>query len=203
MKVFNVIGNRYSGTIGKLLTAVENRGINYMRGYRVPKKPPTPPQTQHRAVFTDGSDEWNDMEQQQRTAYAFATLTIKKGITHYNGMMKSYMDQIGEGAAYERPAMGIIEVLETDTEDPLSGVHVYANIAGNVGFGRHLGTTTVFGIVAHEALVLEDQPYDFYFVDNIYKAHRSLYRKRCAACVVFQTHHLVVGSWKGVDMTYC
>jgi len=99
--------------------------------------------------------------------------------------------------------MGIITILEEGTENPLSGVDVYVNFAGNVGWGRGLGRTTADGNILHTGICREDEPYDYYIIDQVYRTHRSLYIRQCSALVIFQTHHLVPGSWKAVDTEYC
>jgi len=168
MKVFNILGNRYVGTIGKMVTAAENRGINYMRGYRVPKKPPTPPQEAIREQFHDGVDEWNDFNAPQRTAYDRCFMKRNQEITHYNAMMEDYMKTVIDGDEYASPPFGDITVRDSVTDDPVENAKFSVYREGN---SKHIfrAYTDINGKIVDMSFVTVDEPYQIYIEKDGYQ----------------------------------
>lgn len=174
-----------------------------MRGYRVPAKPPTPAQVVKRDVFRECCDVWNDFAPAQKNAYNYSEIAKVNLISAYNAMVKSYIEDRERGAAYEEPFSGIVTVKEETTELPLDSIGVYVDKADRKGWGRKIGDTDTNGEVLGQALVAEDQPYDFAFVDEVYKAHNMLYVKSCSALSLFSTFHLKAGSYRDIVTIYC
>lgn len=158
MKVYNVLGNVYKGTVGKMVTAGSWHGRNYLRGWRKPKNPQTRGQTTQRDIMIEASDEWNELNNVQRYAYKRSLDTMLRHITHYNGMVKSYINLKIAGDVYLPPAHGTVHVKDAVTGDPL--------YLASVRFTPHNRTSPVYvwytdidGNYGPIALTKEDEPY--------------------------------------------
>jgi len=64
------MGNKYSGTLGKKVTAVERKGENFLREYIIPHDPKTPAQLRQRQKFTDAYEEWKGLTPEERKQYS-------------------------------------------------------------------------------------------------------------------------------------
>jgi hypothetical protein len=69
MKVKNAMGNKYSGTLGKKVTAVERKGENFLREYVIPHDPKTPAQMMQRNKFTEANDAWKALSPEEKQVY--------------------------------------------------------------------------------------------------------------------------------------
>ena len=69
MKVKNNMGNEYSGTLGKNVTAVKRNGINFLREHVIPHDPKTPFQMEQRNKFKDANEVWKSLSQEQKNEY--------------------------------------------------------------------------------------------------------------------------------------
>jgi len=69
MKVKNSMGNQYSGTIGKKVTAVERKGENFLRNYVIPHDPKTPAQMNQRNKFTEANEAWKALSPEEKEIY--------------------------------------------------------------------------------------------------------------------------------------
>lgn len=168
MKVFNVLGNRYIGTVGKMLTASEWKGRNFLRGYRKPKYTLTQRQKKHRERMEDAADEWNDLELEQRDAYKTSIAVQKCQFSHYNGMMQSYINLNLKDEPWVPPARGTVHVQDADTGAPI--------YMASVRFSPHNRTSPVYvwytdinGDYGPVALVKEDEPYSGQVVRSDYE----------------------------------
>jgi len=69
MKIKNIFGNEYSGTIGDCITASVWKGIRYIRKWFKPTNPRTELQIDHRELFDRAVDCWQDLTVLQKEAY--------------------------------------------------------------------------------------------------------------------------------------
>ena len=70
MKLKNLIGNEYSGTIGKSVTVCTRYGKQYIRKWVNPKDPKTPLQMKQREKYARANEIWKEMtpDEIQRTS---------------------------------------------------------------------------------------------------------------------------------------
>jgi hypothetical protein len=69
MKVKNVMGNEYSGTIGKSLTACRSKNGNFLRKYTKPRDPKTPLQLAQRQKYAEGNKTWRALSEEEKQQY--------------------------------------------------------------------------------------------------------------------------------------
>lgn len=69
MKVKNVMGNKYSGTIGKSETACIRDGKQYVRTYVIPKDPKTAKQMKQRKKYARAVETWKAMSDDEKEVY--------------------------------------------------------------------------------------------------------------------------------------
>jgi len=69
MKVFNVFGNRYSGTLGKSFVAVRSRYGNYLRERVIPNDPRSEAQTEQRGRIPLANEAWSRLGPEEREAW--------------------------------------------------------------------------------------------------------------------------------------
>jgi len=93
MRLRNIFGNRYSGTIGKDMVASSWMGIRYMREYKVPMDPKTELQLQHRALFAKAVETWHALDPRQRELYNKAAVRM----TGYNLFIRQYIEAVRNG----------------------------------------------------------------------------------------------------------
>ncbi len=108
MKISNVMGNRYSGTIGKAVIASSWRGIKYIRAYKVPRDPKTKLQLRHRTLFARAVETWHSLEPRQRELYN----RVATRMTGYNLFIKNYIEAAREGRELDILDQGL-EISET------------------------------------------------------------------------------------------
>jgi hypothetical protein len=68
MKVRNVLGNRYSGQMGKSSIASSWKGRPYVKAYTVPDNPRTERQQENRNRFGGAKDAWRALTDEERAA---------------------------------------------------------------------------------------------------------------------------------------
>lgn len=69
MKVKNSMGNTYSGTLNKSVTAVSRDGQNFMRSYVLPHDPKTPKQMKQRRKYAEANEVWKALSQEEKDEY--------------------------------------------------------------------------------------------------------------------------------------
>ena len=158
MKVENVFGNRYSGSVGKQLTAATWKGRNYVKRYFKPAQPRTSRQVAQRATFTAGVTKWQTFTATQKRAYSWMERYLKKAVSNFNMMLSSYINIIVGGAAYSDPEDGAVHVQDSVTTNDIEGAHVVIKKAGqSVQYGD--GYTEADGDF-DLGVAVEDQNYD-------------------------------------------
>jgi len=88
MRLRNIVGNRYSGTIGKDTVASSWKGIRYLREYKVPVDPKSELQLQHRALFAKAVETWHALDPRWREIYNKAAVRM----TGYNLFIREYIE---------------------------------------------------------------------------------------------------------------
>ena|SRR2546426_8252892 len=69
MKITNAFGMKFSGTIGKGVTASSWKGVQYLREYREKSKSSTEVQVEHRQRFADAVATWQMLMPEERAKY--------------------------------------------------------------------------------------------------------------------------------------
>ena len=93
MRIQNIFGTEFSGTIGKSMIASSWKGIPYMRTYTVPKDPKTELQLEHRALWARAVDAWHALGPDEKRRYSKAA----RRMTGYNLYIKEYIKAVREG----------------------------------------------------------------------------------------------------------
>jgi hypothetical protein len=99
MKITNVFGMEFSGTIGKKLTASSWKGIQYIRAYAKPRNPRTERQESHRAMFKAAVETWHGLTDRQREFYN----RIARDMTGCNLFVSRYIKAVRDGGEPEIP----------------------------------------------------------------------------------------------------
>ncbi|MDI6917873.1 MAG: DUF6266 family protein, partial [Thermoplasmatales archaeon] len=95
MKIKNIFGNEYSGTIGDVVTAASWKGIRYIRKWFKPTNPRTELQIDHRELFDRAVDSWHDLTGLQKEAYDRAAVKM----TGFNLYVKRHIEDALAGSA--------------------------------------------------------------------------------------------------------
>jgi hypothetical protein len=69
MKVKNILGNEYSGTIGKSLTVCTRYGKQYIRKWTKPRDPKTIFQSEQRKKFAEANKAWKALSDEEKHIY--------------------------------------------------------------------------------------------------------------------------------------
>ena len=151
MKIKNIFGNEYSGTIGDAITASRWKGVNYIRKYAIPANPNTPLQENHRNLFTEAVEAWKLLTPEQKAFYD----SMAVGMSGYNLFIKECLDAARSGGVIEPPVILNLSVLNGAGQTLLDA---------RVEVTR--GTKTVFRGLTDDtgqitfALTRKDGPYD-------------------------------------------
>jgi len=113
MKVYNRLGNRYSGALGKEVVASSWKGHHYLRAYVVPEDPKSELQLQHRAIFRRAAGAWKKLLPRQKTFYN----RIADGMTGYNVFLGRYVAAERGG---EEPETPLLTVWRTEDGQPVA-----------------------------------------------------------------------------------
>lgn len=89
MKVKNIMGNQYSGTIGKSLTVCTRRGKQYIRKYSKPKDKKTPWQKEQRKKLADAVKAWRELSEEAKQAYNVRGKTMN--LSGYNLFISEFI----------------------------------------------------------------------------------------------------------------
>src|SRR3990170_5591156 len=87
MKIRNVFGTRFRGTIGKSLIASSWKGIAYVRAYAVPRNPRTELQQTNRQRFGETREAWRPLTAGEREAHDRAA----RGMSGWNLFVRERM----------------------------------------------------------------------------------------------------------------
>lgn len=151
MKIKNIFGNEYSGTIGKSITASRWKGIAYIRKYCIPGNPNSQLQENHRSLFTEAVDLFKTLDQFQKDFYN----KLAVGMTGYNLFIKEYMAAYRSGGIYEAPIVQSLTVLDDNGSHLKEAVVKISKGSKNV----FTGLTDQHGVVTF-AVTRKDGPYD-------------------------------------------
>lgn len=106
VKVRNIFGDRYSGTVGREGVYASWKGTQYRREYVVPTNPNTAKQQTIRGYFSDAVAAWHTMNTYQKKAYEY--LASGLGMSGFNRFMQRYQNlRTGGEAAPTDPYFGL------------------------------------------------------------------------------------------------
>ena len=109
MKIKNIFGNEYSGTIGGVITAASWKGIRYIRKWFRPTNPRTGLQVDQRALFDQAVDCWHDLSMLQKEAYDRVAVKM----SGYNLYVKRHIEDKIAGSASQ------LELVPRELEIPV------------------------------------------------------------------------------------
>jgi hypothetical protein len=150
MKIKNVMGNEYSGTIGNKVVAASWKGIEYIRGFRIPQNPKTPLQMEQRTYFTAAVGSWHTLTQEQRDAYELMAVRM----TGFNLYVKRFLEALRNSTPMPPPQSLTVEVFDNESYRLADVVVKYYR---GSKFIREIRTDSLGR--ASLALTLEDAPY--------------------------------------------
>jgi len=87
MKVWNIFGSKFSGTLGKELVASSWKGKEYLREYVIPEDPKTVLQLEHRQIWREAVAAWHALPDEERAACDREA----KGMTGFNLFVGRYV----------------------------------------------------------------------------------------------------------------
>src|SRR3990170_551960 len=87
MRIRNIFGTRFSGTLGKELVASSWKGKDYVRAYVVPEDPKTPRQLEHRQIWREAVAAWHALSETERAEYDREA----EGMTGFNVFVGRYV----------------------------------------------------------------------------------------------------------------
>jgi len=87
MKVWNIFGSKFSGTLGKEIVASSWKGKKYLREYVVPEDPKTVLQLEHRQIWREAVAAWRALPDEERAACDREA----KGMTGFNLFVGRYV----------------------------------------------------------------------------------------------------------------
>jgi len=157
MKVINIFGSKFTGTLGKSMTAAEWNGRNYIRGYRKPHNPRTTQQVTQRDHMSDGATYWNDFEPEQKQAYDLSNAKHAGKITNFNSMMKQALNDLRAGEEYVEPFYGTTYIKNAVTGEYVPGATFTVYSQGERTY--YLRYSDENGEIEGIGIVAEDQPY--------------------------------------------
>ena len=109
MKIKNIFGNEYSGTIGDCITASVWKGIRYIRKWFKPTNPRTGLQVDQRALFDQAVDCWQELTALQKEAYDRVAVKM----SGYNLYVKRFVEDALAGSA------SVIQLVPRELELPV------------------------------------------------------------------------------------
>ena len=165
MKIRNIFGNEYSGTIGKKITASRWKGIEYIRKFFIPQNPNTALQQEHRALFSGAVDSWHGLTSEEKDAYELMAVKM----TGMNLYVKRWMEAARNQTPLPVPQPLAVQVTDSDGY-ALQGVVVKFKRRSQLI--REL-KTDVNGR-ARMVLTMEDAPYDVETVADGYTVQRMV-----------------------------
>jgi hypothetical protein len=100
MKVWNIFGSKFRGTLGKELVASSWKGKEYLREYVVPRDPKTILQLEHRQIWREAVAAWHALPDEERRSFDREA----KGMTGFNLFVGRYVRRRRrEGATLPEP----------------------------------------------------------------------------------------------------
>ena len=87
MRIRNVFGTRFSGTLGKELVASSWKGKEYLREYVIPEDPKTVLQLEHRQIWREAVAAWHALPDEERAGYDRNAM----GMSGFNAFIGRYV----------------------------------------------------------------------------------------------------------------
>jgi hypothetical protein len=153
VKVKNIRGDEYSGTIGKTTTASKWKRVRYLRKWVSPTNPRTELQMYQRSIFTQAVEAWHELSREQQEAYN--RIASPYGISGYNLFVRRYIELARMEEKYYAPVTAELKVIDEERE-PVKKATVIIKKGKDIvyrGFTDEEGKRRV-------TLTKEDEPYD-------------------------------------------
>jgi len=165
------MGNRYSGTVGKQVTAASWKGRGYLKKYTKPSNPNTVNQQRVRGYFAAAVAAWKALTAAQKSAYGDKARADKTSVSGFNTMVSSYVKILEAGDAYTAPSEGTITVKDSDTGNPIEGATILTRKQGQSTDYQQKTTDALGQDTA--ALCEEDENYDMFFIAPGYTTYST------------------------------
>lgn len=159
LKIKNLLGNVYEGSIGKSVTASTWKGRNYLKKWFKPTNPNSVLQQTVRSLMQVGNTTWHGFIQGQKRAYFWFERYRKKNISPFNAMIGSYIGiEKASPGTYLPPPATVMGFRDSVTLNPLQGVKAVVKKTGQatvyaLEYSDVTGTTNC-------GLASEDQNFD-------------------------------------------
>lgn len=130
MKIINLLGNEYSGTIGKSVTASKWKGRNYLKKWFKPTNPNSAKQQTVRTLMAQANTAWHQFGSEVKRAYYWYQRYRKTNISPYNAMVGSYIGiESASPGTYVPPGGTVIKVTD-GVPNPVVGALVIVRKTG-------------------------------------------------------------------------
>lgn len=160
MKVTNLIGNEYKGTIGKSVTASNWKGRNYLKKWFKPTNPNTAKQQTVRGLMGTGNAIWQGFSTLPKRAYYWYQRYRKTNISPFNAFISAYITIEHAAPGTYGPPVGTVIAVTDGVPNPIAGATVIVRKTGQATDYMN-GYTDIAGETG-EQVGVEDQNYDLF-----------------------------------------
>lgn len=184
MKIINLLGNEYQGTIGKSVTASKWKGRNYLKKWFKPTNPNSALQQVVRGLMGSAVTLWQAFANVQKGGYYWYQRYRKTNISPFNAMVGSYIAQEKAAAdSYTAPPVTIFKVVD-DIPLPIEGVKCILRKTGQA-----TDYMTVYSDVAGlfpANCCVEDENYDIFLTKDGYVPRAETNKTAILICVSWE-----------------
>lgn len=167
MKIKNLLGNEYQGSIGKSVTASTWKGRNYLKKWFKPTNPNSTLQQQVRGFMAQANVTWQGFNLEMKRAYFWYERYRKKNISPFNAMVGSFITiNKADPGGYTDPDEDEIAAEDSVTTNPIEGVLCIIRKTGQATeYAREF--TDAAGLTP-TSLCDEDKNYDMILTKALY-----------------------------------
>lgn len=130
VKIINLLGNEYSGSIGKSVTASKWKGRNYLKKWFKPTNPNSGPQQVIRGYMKTAVDLWHTWTAPKKKAYYWYQRYRKTNISPFNSMVGHSIAFAKINEALPTPPSGEVITVEDGGAVAVEGAKIVIRKAG-------------------------------------------------------------------------
>lgn len=130
VKIINLLGNEYSGSIGKSVTASKWKGRNYLKKWFKPTNPKSGPQQEIRSYMSAAVVLWHSWDSIKKKAYYWYQRYRKTNISPFNSMVGHAIAYGKEFKASPAPPSGEVVSVVDEVPAAVEGAKIILRRAG-------------------------------------------------------------------------
>lgn len=183
VKITNLMGNVYKGSIGKSITAASWKGRNYLKKWFKPVNPNSLLQQKTRAGMSQANIVWQGFSAVQKRAYYWYQRYRKTNISPFNSYVGLYITTYyATEAAPTAPPTAVPEFRDSLTETALPGVKVIIRKVGQAT--DYLQEYSKDDGKLPSSLASQDEKYDIFATLANYEPYSVLDQTAAEVCVM-------------------